>query len=84
MASHCVAGPWRRQQLTKKLEADSRNPCTSLAHEALRALDIDFRTTRPRTAEPHVSPVNRNECFLGALRADQFSTESGYLLLGYC
>ena len=43
------------------------------------AFDIDFRTTRPRTAEPYVSPVNRNEGFLAALRAalraDQFSTD---------
>ncbi len=29
MASHCVAVPWRWQQLTKKLEADSRNPYIS-------------------------------------------------------
>jgi alkyldihydroxyacetonephosphate synthase len=43
------------------------------------AFNIDFRTTRPRTAEPYVSPVNRNEGFLAALpaalRADQFSTD---------
>jgi alkyldihydroxyacetonephosphate synthase len=46
--------------------------------EAL-AFDIDFRTTRPRTAEPHLSPVNRSEGFLAALpaalRADQFCTD---------
>ena len=43
------------------------------------AFDIDFRTTRPRTAEPYVPPVHRNEGFLAALpaalRADQFSTD---------
>jgi alkyldihydroxyacetonephosphate synthase len=43
------------------------------------AFDIDFRTPRPRTAVPYVSPVNRNEGFLAALpaalRADQFSTD---------
>src|SRR5512132_1044041 len=43
------------------------------------AFNIDFRTTRPRTAEPYVSPVNRNEGFLAALpaalQADQFSTD---------
>ena len=35
-----------------------------LGARGLRALDIDFRTTWPRTAEPHVSPVNRTEGFL--------------------
>ena len=41
--------------------------------------DVDFKNTRPRTPEPYVSPINRNECFLAALpaalRADQFSID---------
>src|SRR5687767_4230085 len=41
--------------------------------------DIDFKNTRPRTPEPYVSPVNRNEGFLAALptilRDGQFSTD---------
>ena len=41
--------------------------------------DIDFKNTRPRTQEPYVSPVNRNEGFLAALpttlRDGQFSAD---------
>jgi alkyldihydroxyacetonephosphate synthase len=39
--------------------------------------DVDFTSTRPLTAEPFVSPVNRDEGFVSALasalRVDQFS-----------
>jgi len=41
--------------------------------------DIDFTTTRPRTAEPQVSPANANDGFLAALaaalREDQVTAE---------